>query len=195
LQPAAPSTIPTSPRPQRADARRNREAVLESARRVFAAEGLDAQIDEIARGAGVGVGTVYRHFPTKESLLEALAQARFEALAEHARKALEADDGWEGFVDFMTYSARVMAEDRLLSEAMDQRSEVCGEASQSVGLLDLAAQLIERAKAEGKLRADTEPSDVPGLICGIGRAVRSAPGAPAMTWERHLEIILAGLRA
>jgi len=95
----------------------------------------------------------------------------------------------------MTYSARVMAEDRLLSEAMDQRSAICGEASRSVGLLDLTAQLIERAKADGKLRADTEPCDVPGLICGIGRAVRSAPGAPAMTWERHLEIILAGLRA
>jgi AcrR family transcriptional regulator len=194
LQPG-PFVTPTTPRPQRADARRNREAVLESARQVFAAEGLDAQIDEIARGAGVGVGTVYRHFPTKDDLLEALAQARFEGLAEEARRSLEADDGWEGFVGFMTYSARVMAEDRLLSEAMDQRSEVCGQASERVGLLDLVAELIERAKADGKLRADAEPSDVPGLICGIGRAVRGAPGAPAMTWERHLEIILAGLRA
>ena len=91
-------TAPTSPiaRPQRADARRNRAAVIESARKQFAAHGLDAQIDEIARGAGVGVGTVYRHFPTKESLLEALAQARFERLAEEGRRALEAEDGWEG---------------------------------------------------------------------------------------------------
>ena len=194
MQPAAAISA-TKPRQQRADARRNREAVLESARKVFAEHGLDAQIDEIAAGAEVGVGTVYRHFPTKDELLEALAQVRFEALAARAREALEARDGWQGFVEFMTYSARVMAEDRLLSEAMDQRSAICGEASRSVGLLDLTAQLIERAKADGKLRADTEPCDVPGLICGIGRAVRSAPGAPAMTWERHLEIILAGLRA
>ena len=185
----------TKPRQQRADARRNREAVLESARKVFAEHGLDAQIDEIAAGAGVGVGTIYRHFPTKDDLLEALAQVRFEALAARAREALEAPDGWQGFVEFMTYAARVMAEDRLLSEAMDQRSAICGEASRSVGLPDLTAELIERAKADGKLRADTEPWDVPGLICGIGRAVRSAPGAPAMTWERHLQIILAGLRA
>jgi AcrR family transcriptional regulator len=194
LQPASSATSAPSLRPQRADARRNREAVLESARRAFAANGLDAQIDEIARGAGVGVGTVYRHFPTKEDLLEALAQARFEGLAERARQALELEDGWEGFVDFMTYSARVMAEDRLLSEAMDQRAEVCGDAAERVGLPDLVGRLLERAKATGKLRPDTERWEVPGLICGIGRAVRGARGAPVMSWERHLEIILAGLR-
>ena len=72
---------------------------------------------------------------------------------------------------------------------------MCGQAAESVGLLDITTALIDRAKAEGKLRADTEPWDVPGLICGIGRAVRTAPGAPALTWQRHLEIILAGLRA
>ncbi len=187
--------IKTGPRNQRADARRNRELVLESARTVFAERGLDAQIDEIARGAGVGVGTVYRHFPTKEDLLEALAQARFEGLAEQARVALEAEDGWDGFVDFMTYSARVMAEDRLLSEAMDQRPETCGRAATGVHLIDLVAELVDRAKATGKLRDHTTPWDVGGLICGIGRAVRSAPGTPALSWESHLEIILAGLRA
>ncbi len=185
----------TTARPQRADARRNRESVLDSAREQFANHGLDAQIDEIARGAGVGVGTVYRHFPTKDDLLAALAQARFEGLAEQARAALEADDGWEGFVEFMTYSAQVMAEDQMLSEAMDQRGELCGGAAESVGLIDLVGAMVDRAKAEGKLRDDTEPWDVPGLICGIGRAVRAAPGVPALTWQRHLEIILAGLEA
>ena len=190
---AAPDT--TTPRPQRADARRNRESVLESARVEFAAHGLDAQIDEIARSAGVGVGTVYRHFPTKDDLLKALAQARFEGLAAQARRALDADDGWQGFVEFMTYSAQVMAEDQMLSEAMDQRGEICGGAAESVGLIDLVTQMVERAKLEGKLRADAEPWDVPGLICGIGRAIRAAPGVPALTWQRHLEIILAGLEA
>lgn len=183
------------PRPQRADARRNRERVLESARLVFAQRGLDAQIDDIARGAGVGVGTVYRHFPTKEDLLEALAQARFEGLADRAREALDAADGWQGFVDFMTYSARVMAEDRLLSEAMDQRPDTCGRAADDVHLIDLVGALVERAKATGALREDIVAWDVPGLICGIGRAVRSAPGTPALSWQRHLEIILAGMRA
>jgi AcrR family transcriptional regulator len=185
----------TAPRRQRADARRNRESVLESARVQFAEHGLDAQIDEIARGAGVGVGTVYRHFPTKDDLLAALAQARFEGLAAQAREALEAQDGWAGFVEFMSYSAQVMAEDQMLSEAMDQRGELCGGAAQSVGLIDLVDQMVARAKAEGKLRQDTVAWDIPGLICGIGRAVRAAPGVPALTWQRHLEIILAGLEA
>jgi AcrR family transcriptional regulator len=189
------ATETTTPRRQRADARRNRESVLESARAEFAEHGLDAQIDDIARGAGVGVGTVYRHFPQKDDLLKALAQARFEGLAEHARLALEAEDGWQGFVEFMTYSAQVMASDQMLSEAMDERGEICGGAAASVGLIDLVTQMVERAKLEGKLRADTEPWDVPGLICGIGRAVRAAPGVPALTWQRHLEIILAGLEA
>ena len=145
-------TTPTTPiaRPQRADARRNHAAVIESARKQFAAHGLDAQIDDIARGAGVGVGTVYRHFPTKESLLEALAQARFEGLAAEGRRALEAEDGWQGFVEFMTYSAQVMAEDRLLSEAMDQHRQICGKAAESVGLLEIVGGLIDRAKAEGQ---------------------------------------------
>jgi AcrR family transcriptional regulator len=192
---AVTDTPTATARPQRADARRNRESVLESARIQFAEHGLDAQIDDIARGAGVGVGTVYRHFPTKDDLLAALAQARFEGLAERAREAIDAEDGWEGFVEFMTYSAQVMAEDRLLSEAMYQRGEICGGAAESVGLIDLVTAMIERAKLEGKLRADAEPWDVPGLICGIGRAVRAAPGVPALTWQRHLEIILAGLEA
>ena len=75
----------------------------------------------------------------------------------------------------MAYSARVMAEDRLLSEAMEQRPGVCSEAAESVRLSEIVSALVERAKAEGKLRADAEPSDIPGLICGIGRAVARRP--------------------
>src|SRR5215212_7098082 len=103
---------------QRADARRNREKLLAASRQQFARCGLDAQIDDIARDAGVGVGTVYRHFPTKEDLLQALADARFQGLAQAGRDALAVDDPWEGFVQFLTYGARVMVEDRALSEAM-----------------------------------------------------------------------------
>ena len=182
-------------RGQRADARRNRVKVLEAARKQFARDGLDAQIDDIARSAGVGVGTMYRHFPTKEDLLQALADDRFEGLADSARAALEAEDSWQGFVEFMTYSARVMAEDRGLSEAMDQRPELCGAAADKVEMLTVTGEVVERAKASGQLRDDIVAEDVPSLICGLGRAVRGAEGRPAMSWERYLEIILAGLRA
>ena len=92
--------LPPSRCKQRADARRNRERVLAAARAQFAANGLEAQIDDIARAADVGVGTVYRHFPTKEALLQALAADRFTRLAEWAREALEAPDAWQGFCDY-----------------------------------------------------------------------------------------------
>src|SRR5438876_12296106 len=99
--------LPQAPdRAQRADARRNRKRVLEAARRCMARKGTDAQIEEIARLAGVGVGTVYRHFPTKDDLIEALALARFERLAELAREALEEDDAWLAFGAVLRASAR-----------------------------------------------------------------------------------------
>jgi AcrR family transcriptional regulator len=188
-------TIATQEKAQRADARRNRERVLDAARLQFAEHGLDAQMDEIARAAGVGVGTVYRHFPNKEDLLQALADGRFEGLAGAAKAALEVEDPWEGFAAFMTYSARVMAEDRSLSEAMDERPGTCASASERVGLLELTGQVVARAQASGQLRADLVAWDVPSLVCGIGRAIRVDSGQPSMSWERYLEIILDGLRS
>jgi AcrR family transcriptional regulator len=182
-------------RGQRADARRNRAKVLVSARKLFAEQGLDAQIDEIARDAGVGVGTVYRHFPTKEDLLQALADERFVGLAEAAETALEAEDPGEGFVEFMTYSARVMAEDRALSEAMDQLPGLCRLAAERVEMLRLTGEVLSRAQESGDVREDLVAEDIPALVCGLGRAVRSEVERPTMSWERYLEIMLAGLRA
>ena len=191
----ATAAEPDAPRVQRADARRNREKVLEAAREHFALDGLETQMDEIARAAGVGVGTVYRHFPTKEDLLQALADDRFEGLAGAAREALEAADAWQGFVDFMTYAARVMAEDRALSEAMDQLPGLCRSSAERVEMPALTGQVVARAQASGDLRPDLVPEDVPALVCGLGRAVRSEVERPTLSWERFLEIVLAGLRA
>jgi AcrR family transcriptional regulator len=188
--PAAPVA-----RAQRADARRNRAKVLAAARRQLAENGLETQIEHIAREAGVGVGTVYRHFPTKEALFEALAEDKFEGLARAAREGLALDDPWEGFVHLMTYAARRMSEDRGLSEAMDQRPGICDAAARAAGLDGLTAELVERAQAAGELRPDISADDIPSLVCGLGRAVSSTGGGPTMSWERYLEILLAGLRA
>ena len=189
-----PSTE-TQPRPQRADARRNRAKVLEAARREFSKRGLEAQMDDIARAAGVGVGTVYRHFPNKEDLLTALADEKFQGLADAARSGLAAKDAWEGLAEFMTYGTQTMADDRALAEAMGQHPGLCAAAAERAELDPLVTELVTRARVEGTLRADVVPEDIPALICGIGRAVDAESGAPTMPWDRYLKIILAGLSA
>ena len=181
---------------QRADARRNRQRILEAARDQFAGHGLDVHVDQIARAAQVGVGTVYRHFPAKEDMLQALADERFAFFAEKARAALDEPDPWNGFCGLMRESARVAAEDRALSEAMDQMPWLCTTSAEKAGLLELTRELVERAKANGSMRADFTADDVPSMMRGLARA--TAPqdsGPPAMSWQRYLEIMLAGLRA
>ena len=188
-------TTKTDPRSLRADARRNRERVLAAAREQFAEHGLDVHMEQIARAAGVGVGTVYRHFPAKEDLLKALADERFARFADEARAALDDPDAWNGFCGLMRESARVTAEDRALSEAMNQLPDLCAASAEKVRLIELSRELIERAQASGAMRADFGADDVPSLMRGLARA--TAPhdtGPPAMSWERYLEIMLAGLR-
>src|SRR5918999_1369365 len=180
---------------QRADARRNRKRILTAAREQFAEHGLDVHMEQMARAAGVGVGTVYRHFPAKEDLLQALADERFARFAENARAALDDPDPWNGFCELMRASARVTAEDRALSEAMDQLPGLCASSAEKVRLKELSGELIARAQASGAMRADFSAGDVPSLMRGLARATApQSTGPPAMTWERYLEIMLTGLR-
>lgn len=180
----------------RADARRNRESILVAARKQFSDNGLDVHMEQIARAAGVGVGTVYRHFPAKEDLLQALADERFARFAEVARAALDDADPWNGFRRLMRESARTVAEDRGLSEAMDQLSGLCTVSAEKAGLFELVGELIERSKRSGAMREDFDVEDVPSLMRGLARATApQANGPPAMSWERYLEIMLAGLSA
>jgi AcrR family transcriptional regulator len=189
------ATAPAVEVKQRADARRNRKRVLDAARLLLAEHGLDVHMERIARAAGVGVGTVYRNFPTKEDLLQALADERFAFFAERARAALDNPDAWQGFSALMRDCARVTAEDRALSEAMDQLPGLCDTSADKAGLNELTDELIERAKAEGAMRADFSIDDIPSIMCGLARATAPRENAPPpMSWERYLEIIIAGLR-
>jgi AcrR family transcriptional regulator len=181
---------------QRADARRNRKRILSSARKQFAEHGLDLHVEQVARDAQVGIGTVYRHFPAKEDLLQALADERFANFAEKAREALDDPDPWNGFCEVLRESGRVVATDRALSEAMDQLPNLCAASAEKVRLHDLMGELIERAKAAGSMRADFTADDVPSLMRGLARATaQQESGPPAISWQRYLEIMLAGLRA
>jgi AcrR family transcriptional regulator len=179
----------------RADARRNREKVLRAARKCLADDGHDAQMEDIARRAKVGIGTVYRHFPTKDALVEALAAERFKGLTEKAREALSNPEPWDGFSDFMYYSASVQANDRALSEIMGARPEVMREAAEDSGLFEPVSELVAKAQKAGSLRPDVVPDDVPLLMCGLARAPRGGSKGPESNWERYLGIVLDGLRA
>lgn len=192
----AAETEPVGPeRVQRADARRNREAVIAAARTLFAAEGLEAQMPDVARAANVGVGTVYRHFPTKDELVAALVADRFDRLAEKASEALEAPDAWRGFCDFIRFAAAIQADDRGLCEVMGSRPEVMDAAARAAGLPELADRLVKRAQRSGGLRRDLSWEDIPLIVCGFGPLTQAKAGPAVGRWPRLVEIILDGLRA
>jgi AcrR family transcriptional regulator len=179
----------------RADARRNREAVISAAKKLFADQGLDAQMPDVAKAAKVGVGTVYRHFPTKAHLIAALADDRFERLAEKAREGIEADDPWEGLCDFIRFSARIQADDRGLCEVMGSRPEVMSDAAYAVGLDELCDKLVKRAQRSGDLRKDLDWQDIPMVACSLGRITAAEAGPAVGRWPRLVEIVIDGLRA
>jgi AcrR family transcriptional regulator len=185
------SVGPVAAKPQRADARRNRERILKAARAVFADQGMHSQIDDVAKRAKVGVGTVYRHFPTKEALVEALVRERFEEIAGYALEALEREDAWEGFCELIWRAAERNAADLAFCEAVafTDQSRVVAE----VGLAQSTDELMKRAKAQGKMRLDATENDVPMMMCGASSVMRLSPTPDA--WRRYLTLMLDGLRA
>jgi AcrR family transcriptional regulator len=187
--------VPNLDRVLRADARRNHQAVIDAAKKLFADQGLDAQMPDVAKAAKVGVGTVYRHFPTKDDLIAALAAERFERLAEKAREGIEAEDAWEGLCDFIRFSAELQADDRGLCEVMGSRPEVMDASAFAVGLDQLCDELVKRAQRSGELRRDLDWEDIPMIACGLGRITQATAGPAIGRWPRLVEIILDGLRA
>jgi AcrR family transcriptional regulator len=190
-----PSAAENGGRALRADARRNRDAIIAAAKKLFADEGLDAQMPDVAKAAKVGVGTVYRHFPNKEDLITALAGERFERLAEKAREGIEADDPWGGLCEFLRFSAQIQADDRGLCEVMGSRPEVMAEAAFAVGLDELCDELVKRAQRSGELRKDLDWQDIPMIACSLGRITPAEHGPAVGRWPRLVEIVIDGLRA
>jgi AcrR family transcriptional regulator len=190
------TSVPTPvEKPLRADARRNREKVLAAARAVFAEQGVDAQMDDVARHADVGVGTVYRHFPTKDALLNALSDELFAVVAVYTRNQLTLDDPWEAFTRAMWFGAEKTAGDRAFAEILSAtRPGMARTCPGKEDLLITIAELMERCKAAGKMRADAMVDDIGLMMCGIGSASQMEHPVPD-AWRRHLAIMIDGLRA
>ena len=173
----------------RADAVRSRERILEVARRHDARS---LRLNDIARDAGVGIGTVYRHFPTKEALLEALVAEKYRVLVENARAALDIEDPWESFAEALRRNAEVMAADAGLRDALVRLAPYTLHTSEARQELDeLGCRLVERSQAAGVLRADVTVHDISALMGGLCMSM----GHPELDWRRHLDLLLDGLRA
>ena len=182
----------------RADARRNRERILDAARATFSEHGAEAQMDEIARRAGVGVGTLYRHFPTKDALVGELVRIKLADFAVRARDKFEQDERpWESFADLLREHAEIAARDAAQQRMVFAMTREALEAAQpTINELIAATQaLIDRAKAAGVVREDLVVDDVRTLMCGLGSIMAAdALGVMPYDWRRHLEFVLAGMR-
>jgi AcrR family transcriptional regulator len=186
-------------RAQRADARRNRERIVAAAREAFAEHGPDAQMDDVARRARVGVGTVYRHFATKDALVGELIRLKLSDFAARAHAGLDEDgDPWETLAQVLRDQAEVMATD-----AANQRmtfassQETVDHAQPAIDeLQDAMNELLRRAKDSGALREDVTVADIRTLMCGLG-SMMAADRLSVMgyDWRRALEFMLDGMRA
>jgi AcrR family transcriptional regulator len=169
----------------RADARRNLELVLDAAEQAFGALGPGASIDEIAQLAGVGHGTVFRRFPTKDDLMYAVIERHVAQLCAIAEEALASDDPGQAFFDF----AHRAAELGMTTPGLHKCVVHCGEKPGAAELEKLGAKLVSRAQRAGAVRRDVKPADVQLLV-------RSAlTSAPPGQWRRYLDVVLDGLRA
>ncbi|MEU5991716.1 helix-turn-helix domain-containing protein [Spirillospora sp. NPDC047418] len=184
-------TSPASGRPPRADALRNRAKVLAAAEEVFAVQGTSASTEEVARKAGVGIGTVFRHFPTKESLLEAVLVALLERLAAEARELRSAADPGAAFFGFFSRVVSRAAAKQAVTEALAEAGVDARRATGAAGpgLRAALGALLERAQEAGAVRRDIGAGQVMALLAGLSYAAGRA-GAR----EDVLRIAFDGLR-
>jgi AcrR family transcriptional regulator len=189
------SAIAEPDRPLRKDAERNRRRILDAAREVFATRGLDAGLDQIARHAGLGVGTVYRRFPDKDQLIDALFEDRVGAIAAAAEEAAAHDDPWAGLVGFFERSLAEQAADRGLRQLLLSGARDC--AHVSAGRERIAPplhRLVDRAHAAGVLRSDVTAQDIPMITLMLGGLMDASRETAPDLWRRYLAVILDGLR-
>lgn len=182
-------------RPLRRDAERNRQLILDAARELFAVRGLDVSMDEIARRAGVGVGTVYRRFPDKDLLIDALFEDSLETIVGIAGESLEREDPWEALTWFMERYVSVQAEDRGLRQLLFSSLHAEDRVARARGRIKpITDELLRRAHAAGQLRPDATGTDIALLQFMLSALVDYTRDVDPLAWRRFLGIVLDGLR-
>lgn len=185
----------SEPKSLRADARRNRERVLEVATKVFATEGLAVPIDEIADHAGVGIGTVYRHFPTKEALFEAVVVNFKQCLIEEGEKMLEQDEPDTAFYNFLSLMLRESAVNRAIIAAIASSTINAHRPLTGISLdfQNTLEKLLKHAQEARSVRDDIRVTDVTAILFGLARSMEQYSDDPESR-ERILSVICDGLR-
>lgn len=183
-------------RPLRRDAQRNRERLLNAARRLFAIHGPDIPLEAIARDAGVSIGTLYNRFPTREQLIEAAFIDRLEKVICLADAALANEDPWQGFVNYLSGVCELQAADRGFNEIAARgfpHSPTVERLHQTARTA--MSKLLEKAKLDGSLRTDITVEDLAFVVWGISRTVEMTAETAPRVWRRHLGLLLDGFRA
>jgi AcrR family transcriptional regulator len=189
------STSSPPERPLRRDAERNRRRILEVAREAFAEDGLAVTLDAIARRAGLGVGTIYRRFPDKEQLIDALFEERMGEMVVMAEEALRSEDAWDGLVVFLEAATAAHADDRGLKEVALSGAHGLERVARARELMfPLVTRIVARAQEQGTLRPDVEPTDLPLLQLMLGSLSECTRDVEPEVWRRFLGILTDGLR-
>lgn len=179
---------------RRRHAQRNHELLVAAAREVFAEQGVDASLEEIARRAGLGIGTLYRHFTTREALVEAIFERRIGELVAVAEAAAAEPDGWSGLVLFLERTLELQAGDRVLKDVLMRYPPGAGRLEDArAEMRRLFEQLLERARTEGRLRGDFVLSDLALLFWSFTPLIDATAETAPNAWRRHLHWVLDGL--
>jgi AcrR family transcriptional regulator len=187
----------STPRPMRADAQRNYERLLSAAFAVFAERGADdASLEEIARRAGVGIGTLYRHFPTRQALLEAVYRDQVDAVRARAEELLRSESPAEALADWLRALASFSSTKHSLTSALlatlGKDSELLSSCSADIS--GAAEKLLTRAQEAGQVRPDADARDLIRLVHAVNLAAQHAPTDPGQR-DRLIGLVLDGLRA
>ncbi|MFJ4926174.1 TetR/AcrR family transcriptional regulator [Streptomyces sp. NPDC088736] len=192
----APPASGTPAKPLRRDAQRNRDAIVAAARTAFSEQGLGASLEGVAREAGVAIGTLYRHFPTRLDLVEMLFDAKYTELLAAAEEAAAMDDAWEGFCSYLEKLCQLQACDRAFNGLVSARLplHVAGREMYERAK-ELCTQVMHNAQEQGVLRNDVTAQDIAFVIWSQAGIIQATRTVAPQAWRRHLHLMLDAFRA
>ncbi|MEU1536508.1 TetR/AcrR family transcriptional regulator, partial [Streptomyces fagopyri] len=191
----APTANGTPAKPLRRDAQRNRDAIVAAARTAFSEQGLGASLEGVARQAGVAIGTLYRHFPTRLDLVETLFDAKYTELLATAEEAATMDDAWEGFCRYLEKLCELQACDRAFNGLVSARLplHVAGR-ERYERAKQLCIQIMHNAQKQGTLRNDVTEQDIAFIIWSQAGIIQATRTVAPRAWHRHLHLMLDAFR-